>query len=189
MAVPIAIGTIQALGNDNLKQLVIGIFNNKELCMYWKKILVYQNCKSAFCSSLKTTFVLFLSILIYSNIYAMENERVWIYFIDKGNYQLSEIESEAKKHLSRKSIDRRAKKMTPIGYDFTDIPINQFYVKQLELSGIKIIHKSKWFNGVSAYVKKSDIPKIEGLQEKMEAGIQVPAPFLPVRRSRHEFRE
>lgn len=95
-----------------------------------------------------------------STIKANETELVWIFFTDKGK-SLNKYFEKPSSVVSPKSLDRRAKyyKDRPL-IDETDIPVNQGYIEQVEKLGVKVKHKTKWFNGISAYVKKKDIEKI-----------------------------
>ena len=93
-----------------------------------------------------------------------ETELVWIYFTDKGK-SLNKYFEKPSLAVSPKSLARRAKyyKAKPL-IDESDIPVNEDYIKQLEKLGIKIKHKTKWFNGVSAFIKKVDLDKIADLK-------------------------
>ncbi|HED38285.1 MAG TPA: T9SS type A sorting domain-containing protein [Ignavibacteria bacterium] len=91
---------------------------------------------------------------------ANETELVWIFFTDKGK-SLNKYFEKPSSVVSPRSLARRAKyyKDRPL-IDETDIPVNQGYIEQVEKLGVKVKHKTKWFNGISAYVKKKDIEKI-----------------------------
>ena len=93
-----------------------------------------------------------------------KTELVWIYFTDKGE-SLKKYFEKPSLAVSPKSLARRAKyyKAKPL-IDETDIPVNEDYIKQLIKLGIKIKHKTKWFNAVSAFVKKGTFNKIPELK-------------------------
>jgi len=93
-------------------------------------------------------------------LYGEESQRVWIYFVDKGNYQNKNIEEISKLHLSQRAISRRMEKSTAVKYDFSDLPVNQNYIDELKKNSISIIHKSKWFNAVSAYIDVSQYKEL-----------------------------
>ncbi|MCH8941648.1 MAG: S8 family peptidase [Bacteroidetes bacterium] len=91
---------------------------------------------------------------------ANETELVWIFFTDKGK-SLNKYFENPSSVVSPKSLARRAKyyKGRPL-IDESDIPVNQDYIEQVEKLGVKLKHKTKWFNGISAYVKKEVIEQI-----------------------------
>jgi len=80
---------------------------------------------------------------------------VWVYFKDKGvnkdayfNNPLSVV--------SEKSLKRRAKVLPEGGLiTFEDLPVNPTYISEVNISGLKIRHKSRWLNAVSGFVQKS----------------------------------
>lgn len=88
-----------------------------------------------------------------------ENEKVlvWIYFTDKGlNDKLDEL--KISDYLTEKSIDRRLKRTTGNNYfNESDLPVNNNYINDITDAGIKIRHKSKWFNAVSCFADKNQI--------------------------------
>ena len=88
-----------------------------------------------------------------------ENEKVlvWIYFTDKGlNDKLDEL--KISDYLTEKSIDRRLKRTTGNNYfNESDLPVNNDYINEITDAGIKIRHKSKWFNAVSCFADKNQI--------------------------------
>lgn len=101
--------------------------------------------------------------LIFSSICTAKSERVWIYFKDKGDITEYDFELESNKNLSPKSIERRANKNKPISYDFTDLPIESSYIKELQQNGVKIKNRSKWFNAVSVLKSSIDITQLKQL--------------------------
>ena len=92
-----------------------------------------------------------------------QTELVWIFFTDKGK-SLNKYLEKPSSVVSPKSLARRAKyyKGRPL-IDETDIPVNQDYIDQVEKLGVKVKHKTKWFNGISAYVQKDVIEQISSL--------------------------
>jgi len=128
-------------------------------------------------------FIIIVFILSFSSIYSQgdinkitdqlserithlkndQTELIWIYFTDKGK-SLNKYFEKPSSVVSPKSLARRAKyyKGRPL-IDETDIPVNQDYIEQVENLGVKVKHKTRWFNGISAYVKKSVIDKIAHL--------------------------
>lgn len=99
-------------------------------------------------------------INLLQNINSMsENEKVlvWIYFTDKGLNDKPE-ELKMSDYLTEKSIDRRLKRTTGNNYfNESDLPVNNNYINEITDAGIKIRHKSKWFNAVSCFADKNQI--------------------------------
>lgn len=88
---------------------------------------------------------------------------IWVYLKDK-NTDSDNIESVSGKYLTEKSIDRRNKRVkNDVKFDESDLPVRNEYVQQITDLGIKIRHKSKWFNSVSCY---ASIYEISQLSEK-----------------------
>ncbi len=83
--------------------------------------------------------------------------KVWIYFTDKGN-DLSYYYSHPEKVVSKKSLRRRSLRMKSKSLiNYRDIPVKNQYVQQISKLGIKIHHRSRWFNSVSAYATYDEI--------------------------------
>ncbi len=82
---------------------------------------------------------------------------VWVYFTDKGtllNYSPSTV-------VSSRSIVRRLKvKPDSAVIDFTDLPVNEHYVRSVGYYVLQIRHRSRWFNGVSVVVLKEKVRDI-----------------------------
>ena len=82
---------------------------------------------------------------------------VWIYFIDKGN-NVDAYFSNPESVVSQKSLDRRTKVFRNNGLiDFSDLPVNQYYINQVVQNGFELKQKSKWFNSVSGYATQNEI--------------------------------
>ncbi len=93
------------------------------------------------------------------------NKKVWILFTDKGIYSEKEMYDYLDKHkniVSERSIERRIIRANNV-YSFEDIPVKRDYIKTLKTMNINIVHKSKWLNGVSAYINSEDLSKLEKL--------------------------
>ena len=82
-------------------------------------------------------------------------ELVWIFFTDKGK-SLNKYFENPSSVVSPKSLARRAKyyKGRPF-IDESDIHVNQDYIEHVAKLGVILKHKTKWFNGISAYVTKN----------------------------------
>jgi subtilisin family serine protease len=108
----------------------------------------------------KFFMVLILNLSIISLGFTEPTNRIWIYFKDKGPVLSKNVDETAKHHLSERSITRRAHKSNPVKYDFTDLPIYQDYIFELNKIGIKTIHKSKWLNAVSTLISDRQIEQL-----------------------------
>ncbi len=98
-----------------------------------------------------------------SQIEANESILVWVFFKDKGN-SVSEYMSNPSSVVSEKSLKRRMKVMPADRLiDNSDLPVNQNYINQLNSIGVEVKQKSKWFNGISAFVNQSQIKAISQL--------------------------
>ncbi|MBN1637426.1 MAG: S8 family peptidase, partial [Ignavibacteriales bacterium] len=86
----------------------------------------------------------------------------WIFFKDKGK-ELSKYNSNPQLILSPRSIQRRTKVEKEFQLDFYDLPVNERYIEELKNIGVIIKHKSRWFNGVSAWVEERQINEIKKL--------------------------
>ena len=89
---------------------------------------------------------------------------IWVTFTDKGN-SLQKLYKSPEKVVSEKSLERRAKVLPKSELiDFTDLPVNQNYIKEVENLGFKVKQKSKWFNSISGYATQEMINKISELK-------------------------
>lgn len=113
----------------------------------------------------KILLILFIS---FSSL-ILAQEKYLIYFTDKGGSaeislsKKADLEKIAEKHLSKRSIERRKKTLGENFLKYEDLPIEAYYIEQIENLGIKIEHKLKWFNAVSAYLNDD---QIKSLNEK-----------------------
>ena len=89
---------------------------------------------------------------------------IWVFFKDKGDA----IQNYFKKPtsvVSEKSLKRRAKVLSDDKLiTQTDLPVNLYYIEQVQALGFKLKQKTKWFNGISGWAKKQDIINISNLQ-------------------------
>ncbi|MCB0724632.1 MAG: S8 family serine peptidase [Ignavibacteriae bacterium] len=118
--------------------------------------------------------VLFAILLFFSaNIQADEtpDAKYWIIFKDKGQYKPgekitpgSDAYETGKSLLSDRAIKRRLKVLDENNLiDYMDLPLDQRYVSGIQSMGVEIIAKSRWLNGVSAYLTESQVNKIKKL--------------------------
>ena len=91
-------------------------------------------------------------------------DRYWISFTDKGDisaYRPTDL-------LSPSALKNR--QLKGISLDHFDYPVNPEYTKALEMMGIRIKNRSRWFNAVSAFINEEDIsqllklPFVEGIR-------------------------
>ena len=94
-----------------------------------------------------------------------QKQKVWILFTDKGLYSKSEMNDYFKEHsnmISKRTIEKR--KIRGVKqFSFEDIPVNNRYIDELNKMNIQIVHKSKWLNGVSAYVNSEQLNDLNNL--------------------------
>ncbi|MBE2280640.1 MAG: S8 family serine peptidase, partial [Ignavibacteriaceae bacterium] len=106
----------------------------------------------------------------YSSVLQNEEVLVWIFFTDK-NTSLNLL-SSPEQVVSQKSLQRRSKVLPAENLiDYSDLPVSLNYISTLEELGIKIKQKSKWFNGVSAYLNAAKINEILNLSFVREIDI------------------
>jgi len=66
--------------------------------------------------------------------------------------------------VSEKSLKRRAKVLSEEKLlSATDLPVNQNYVEQIQSLGFQLKQKTKWFNGISGWVTKTELLQIANL--------------------------
>ena len=71
--------------------------------------------------------------------------------------------------LSPRAVEQRAK--WGIATDGMDYPVSPMYMNQLEKAGAKILHKSRWFNGVTCRMDSTTAAKITEL--KFVTGVEM----------------
>ena len=88
---------------------------------------------------------------------AFGQDLYWISFTDKGD--LSEYTAD--EILSQRALENRRQK--GIVLDALDYPLNPDYVKGLQMKGVRIKNRSRWFNAVSAFLFDEEIGQILNL--------------------------
>lgn len=113
---------------------------------------------------------LILVFIIVLSVNSFAQKKYLIFFKDKGILQgstlLKSTESyqKAVSFLSEKAIERRTRVMGDNELiRFEDLPLREEYITQLENLNIKIHHKLKWFNAVSAYIDDNLLKSIKSL--------------------------
>ncbi len=95
--------------------------------------------------------------------YGLDKEyKVWIYFKDKGPLYRNIME-EVKNQLNKRSIVRRSRSIGNNLIDFYDLPVFDKYITSLVNILIKIHHKSRWLNALSAEITGKNIELLEEL--------------------------
>ena len=115
-------------------------------------------------------FILLSQTTLYSQ--EIANTKYWIIFKDKGEFksddvieQNSKAYNKGKELLSARAIQRRLKVLPENKLiDFGDLPLNEANIKQVQKLGINLIAKSRWFNGVSAYLTETQMEKVKKLE-------------------------
>ncbi|MBK8550067.1 MAG: S8 family serine peptidase [Ignavibacteria bacterium] len=117
--------------------------------------------------------ILILTFLITGiSVYSQEADtKYWIFFKDKGEFKPemeiaagSEAYEKGKELLNDRAVKRRLKVLTEENLiNFGDLPLEEGYTDGIENTGIDIIAKSRWLNGVSAYLTKSQLEKVKSL--------------------------
>jgi len=119
---------------------------------------------------LLSTFVIFILLAFSASSYAQDNSiaKYWIIFKDKGVYKpdmIIEKESDAYNEglslLSDRAIQRRLKVLDENKLiDYADLPVNEVYIQNIKNLNIDIIAKSRWLNGVSAYLTEELVSNV-----------------------------
>jgi len=108
--------------------------------------------------------LLIIILILHSSILiAKYEQKVWIYFKDKGKIEAVDINREVRLKLSERAFKRRLEKVGSQPFDYTDLPILPSYKLKLKQLGVKIQNESNWFNAVSAYIKDCDFNNITKL--------------------------
>jgi subtilisin family serine protease len=88
---------------------------------------------------------------------------VWVFFIDKGETDLAKA-AQPDRLVSPRSLARRGK-LLPMDalVDETDVPVNEAYVREVASRVVRLRHRSKWFNAVSAIVRPGQVAALAAL--------------------------
>ncbi len=115
----------------------------------------------------RTPFVKVLFALTLLASAASGRGKYWVFFADK--HLLSRADSVSalarfRQALTDRCLRRRAKVLPPERLvDWRDLPVWEGYVRAVEQMGAKIIHTTRWFNGVSVVAEDSVIAEIRRL--------------------------
>lgn len=99
---------------------------------------------------------LFLSCLLFIVPYLVQAEGVkyWIYLKDKDLSQPPAVSS--------KTIENRALMGLPLSHE-TDLPVREDYIHALHEASVKVVHRSKWLNAVSAQISPEIVNQVKQL--------------------------
>lgn len=118
-------------------------------------------------------FFLFAILIFSTALYSQEkaDTKYWIFFKDKGEFKPdieitkgSDAYEKGKEFLNYRAIKRRLKVLTEENLiDFSDLPLEMKYIDSIKSLGIELNAQSRWLNGVSAYMTKSQLEKVKAL--------------------------
>ncbi len=94
-----------------------------------------------------------------------DNDQVlaWVFFTDKGSSESMKA-SVPLNVVSERSIQRRLKVRAENNVvDYTDLPVEQQYVRELATHVMRVRQVTKWFNGASVLATKGQIQDVESL--------------------------
>ncbi len=98
-----------------------------------------------------------LLLILIANLSILGQNKYWVFLNDKQNN-----EYDYHSYLDQKAIERRIK----INYslsDFTDLPVNNKYEKDLIQYVIEITGKSRWFNAIACFIDDNQLSTIKDL--------------------------
>ena len=108
----------------------------------------------------------FILISLFFATAAFGQNKYFIYFEQKevSSKELSkspEVLQEVEEGLSKKSIERRKRKLNENYITEADIPVNPVYIEKVKNTGAEIVHTLNWFNSVSAFLTDEQKNAIE----------------------------
>lgn len=122
----------------------------------------------------KKTIFIFALFLISINSYSQEkaDTKYWIFFKDKGEFTPGIIIApgsvayeKGKELLNERAVKRRLKVLSEENLiDFGDLPLAEEYISGIKTQGIDINARSRWLNGVSAYLTEAQLEKVRSLE-------------------------
>jgi subtilisin family serine protease len=89
-----------------------------------------------------------------------DSVKYWILFTDKG--PVDTLDPSAAAHLSEKTLERRRTRGAAES-TISDLPVFEPYIKQIRELYIQEQVKTRWLNGISAYVPDPLLPRIREL--------------------------
>lgn len=97
---------------------------------------------------------------LYQEIPTDSTLKIWVFFTDKGIFTQEDYfraVKDSKLKANPRALRRIELRSKRGDFDFTDIPIADEYVKEIEQMGLEIKRKSKWLNAVSLYANKEQV--------------------------------
>ena len=108
----------------------------------------------------------------------------WVKLKDKNGTAFQINHPEA--FLTPRSINRRLKQQIPI--DETDLPVSGVYLDSLQKLGLKLVHTSKWLNGVTATISDTLLLKTVSALSFVEK-VELTKPAILTKSARSKFIE
>ena len=106
--------------------------------------------------------ILFVLILV-TILPAEDNQRYWVYFKDKGDVSIDELNKRPNPLITERALQRRELRGTGALIDFADLPLSKTYVTKLQSFGIDVYRQSRWLNAVSCYLNDVSLTEIKRL--------------------------
>ena len=123
---------------------------------------------------MKKTLLIIFALVFASASYSQEtaDTKYWIIFKDKGEYKPDVVIEKGSaayeagmELLSGRAVKRRLKVLSEDNLiDYKDLPLNKVYSDGIKNLKIELIAESRWINGVSAYLTKSQFDKLKELE-------------------------
>ncbi|MDZ7343953.1 MAG: S8 family serine peptidase [candidate division KSB1 bacterium] len=131
--------------------------------------------------------LIFLFPLFGETAAAVEKQKYWIFFRNKGPQVLSKraaLVEEAKERLSPRALQRRAKVLPPNALvDESDFDLYQPYVSELIARGFQPVVTSRWLNAISILATPEEIAELQKLpfveSVRRVAALRLPPPSEP----------
>ena len=114
---------------------------------------------------MKIFLKLFFLLIIFIS-YLYPQQKTLIYFVDKGPVNKTNIKTQTEwveKNSSKKALKRRILRAESSLISEKDFPLYLPYVEEVEKTGIKIVHKLRWFNALSVYADQNQIELLNKL--------------------------
>jgi hypothetical protein len=104
-----------------------------------------------------------LIIVLVTTLPASEDSRYWIYLKDKYTDPSNSLPDYGEVPINDRALNRRQLRGQGEIFDFTDLPLSERYITQLEKMGVEIYRKSRWLNAVSSYFNNVSVEEVKCL--------------------------